>query len=279
MSDSTGTQQTTGAAPRFDWYEFTFDGWDDIELVVFILCRDLVAESRRGKGRNGYAECFEILRGEDVLARVYGSSPRVGEVHIAVTSTACDEVVPVVRSRWPEHRVSRVDSAVDFAADFRDLDAASVAYAESHGISYRLVTDSSGGATRYLGSTSSEVMVRVYKKSEQMRALHPDRADEIPDGIVRVELQARPGKREVKERVSTMTAEGVWGLSKWARNFAAEVVGGIDAASVPTHFARPSNYSRSLHFLGVQYGPLMRARAQEIGAAATLAELRSTLGI
>lgn len=266
-------------AARFDWYEATADEDHDFRLPGRLTNALPGAVARRGKGRNGYAECIELVRGEDVLAQVYGHSARAGEVHVTVTSSACDEVVPVVRRLLPAHRVSRLDSAVDYVADFADLDARAVAFAEDHGLSYRLVTDSAGGATRYLGSTRSEVMVRVYKKSEQLRALHPDRRDSVPDGIVRFELQARPGKRDIKERVSHMTPDGVWGLSKWARAFGSEVVGLTQAEAVPTQFVKPSNYSRSLHWLGVQYGPLMRARVEEVGTEKALAELRAALGI
>lgn len=270
---------TDSTASRFDWYEATADADHDFRLPARLTVALPGAVARRGKGRNGYAECVELVRGEDVLAQVYGRSARLGEVHVTITSGSCDEVVPVLRRLLPDHRVSRVDSAVDYVADFAQLDAVALAFAQQRNVSYRLVTDSAGGATRYLGSTSSEVMVRVYKKSEQLRALHPDRAAGVPDNLVRFEVQVRPGKRDTKELVARMSASDVWGLSKWSREFAHDVVGGVDAERTPTHFRKPSSYSRSMHFLGIQYGPLIRQRSLEVGRDVALAELVDALGL
>lgn len=264
---------------RFDWYEATADADHDFRLPGRLTIALAGSVARRGKGRNGYAECVELVRGEDVLAQVYGRSARPGEVHVTITSSACDEVVPVLRRLLPDHRVSRADAAVDYVADFDTLDALALDFAQRRNISYRLVTDSSGGATRYLGATSSEVMVRVYRKTEQLRSQHPDRAESVPDGLVRFEVQVRPGKRDTKELVARMAAPDVWGMSKWSRDFAAEVVGGIDAERTPTHFRKPSSFSRSLHFLGIQYGPVIQSRAVEVGRAQALAELATALGL
>jgi len=193
-------------AARFDWYELTADGLDD-GRVAPALALSLGGSVSRGKGRNGYAVCEVVEREDRVLAQVYGRSARAGEVHVVTTSEACDEVVPLLRRLYPEHRVSRADSSVDFASDFDSLDARALDLARERAVAHRLITDSAGGATRYLGAPSSELRVRVYRKSEELRAKHPERAHEIPDGIVRVELQARPGKRAIKERAAELTAD------------------------------------------------------------------------
>lgn len=262
---------------RFDWYEMTFDGHDDGRESAR-LSLALGAETVRAKGRNGYAEAYSLVRNGDELARVFGHSARPGEVHIVTSSESCDEVVPLLREYWPEHRVSRADSSVDFAADFDALDHRAVAFARDAGIRFELITNSEGGATRYLGSRASENFVRLYKKSEQLRALHPEKAAEIPEGILRFELESRPGKREVKEATATMSPDDLWGLGEWTQKFAAEFLG-IDAPRVSTHFRRPSDFVRSLHFLGVQYGPILRQRAAEVGAAAATRELVEALGL
>lgn len=246
--------------------------------VARALALALGARITQGKGRNGYAVCEVVTRGEDVLAQVYGHSARAGEVHVTVTGDACDEVVPLIRRLYPTHRVSRADSSVDFAADFDSLDALALAFAVKRGLSHRLTTNSDGGATRYLGAPSSEVSVRVYKKTEQLRALHPERASTVPDGIVRVELQGRPGKRGVKELVSLMTPDEVWGLGQWTQLFAADMLG-IEAERVPTHFRRPSDHSRALHFMSKQYGPMMARRIADVGLEAAQLELLDALGM
>lgn len=265
-----------GLESRFDWYSATIDNADDGRVSAG-LALALGGALVRGRGRNGYATCEVIERDDETLAEVYGRSARLGEVHVVTTSESCDEVVPLIRRRWPEHRVARADSSVDFAADFNELDGLAVSFAEGRGISYRLVTNSDGGATRYLGAPSSEVRLRVYKKSEQLRALHPER-DDVPDGIVRAELQVRPGKRAAKEAAASMSADDVWGLSQWSQRFAAELLG-FEAERTATHFRRPSDWARALHFLGRQYRPMVERRAELVGAEAARAELLEALGL
>lgn len=266
-----------GLGARFDWYEMTFDGHDDGRESLRLAVR-LGASVTPGKGRNGYASCVNLERGDDTLARVYGRSARHGEVHIVTTSEACDEVVPLLREFWPEHRVSRADSAVDFVADFDTLDASALEFARARGISHRLITNSEGGATRYLGAMSSEVAVRVYKKSEQLRAMHPERAADVPDGVVRFELVARPGKREAKIAAASSTADDLWGFSQWSQLFAVQFLG-IDAPRVSTHFRRPSDWSRALHFLGQQYGPMIARRVESVGVDEARRQVLEALGL
>jgi len=262
---------------RFDWMGVTFDSFDDgreaAKLAASLGCEEIPA-----RGRNGYAQAWSLVRDGDELARVYGHSARAGEVHIESTSESCDEVVPRLREFWPDHRVARADSAVDYEADFDELDPLAVAFAQENGISYSLITNSEGGATRYLGSRKSENYVRVYKKSEQLRALHPERADEVPDGIVRFELEAKPGKRDTKEAVALMTADQLWGLGEWTQKFAAEFLG-IDAPRVSTHFRRPSDWTRVLHYLGEQYRPSVERRIEQVGQSRALAEVVEALGL
>lgn len=266
----------SGFGSRFDWYAATIDDADD-GRVSRGLAVALGGSITAGRGRNGYSKCEVVQRDDEVLAEVYGRSARLGEVHVVSSSIACDEVVPLLRNAWPVHRVARADSAVDFDADFEQLDALTLAFAKERRISFELITNSEGGATRYLGARSSEVRLRVYKKSEQLRALHPER-DDIPDGVVRAELQVRPGKREVKEATAAMDADDVWGLSQWSQDYASELLG-FDAVRTSTHFRRPSEWTRALYFLGKQYGPMVERRAGEVGAAAVRAELLEALGL
>ena len=262
---------------RFDWYEMTFDGHDDgRERSALALA--LGAELRQLKGRNGYAEAWAVVRDGDELARVYGHSSRPGEVHIVATSESCDEVVPVLRRLWPVHRVSRADSSIDFQADFAEQDELALAFAVNAGISFQLITNSAGGATRYLGSRSSENFVRVYKKSEQLVALHPERADSITAGVVRFELESRPSKREVKERAATMSPDDLWGLGQWTQAFALERLG-IDAPRVSTHFRKPTDFERTRFHMKKQYSPTWSRRVAEVGLEVAQLEALETLGL
>lgn len=260
---------------RFDWYECTWDGWEDAAATLALA---LGGDLRQERGRNGYADCKAVVRGDDELVRVYGRSARIGELHAVVTGSSCPEVVPIIRRHWPEHRVSRADSAVDVIADFERVDARAVEFARGRGLSFRLITDSEGGATRYLGAPTSEVRTRVYKKTEQLRAVHPERAQDVPEGLVRFELVIRPQKRDRKLAVASLSSDELWGLSQWSQALAAEMLG-VEAERTYLQFRRPSSWLRALHFLGQQYGGMVRARAGEVGTDAVLAELTEALGL
>lgn len=264
-----------GIGSRFDWYEGTFYAWDDWPSHLAVI---LGATASAQPGRNGYAACLALSRGPDELCRVYGRSARIGEQHIVITGSSCDEVVPIFRSLVPEHRVSRVDTAIDLLADFNRMDKRAVQFAESRRLKHRLMTDSDGGATRYLGAPTSEVRVRIYKKSEQLRQAYPERASEVPDGVVRVEEQVRPGKAATKAATALLTPDGLWGLSDWGSRFAADMLG-VDSERLPTHFRKPSSWVRSSHYLALQYGPLVRGRLDEVGQEQATKEVLELLGL
>lgn len=266
----------SGLQSRFDWYSATFEDLDDGRVPVHLSIM-LDADVTWSRGKLGYAHCATIEREERTLVRVYSGSARPGEVHVVTSGDACDRVVPLLRRTWPEHRVSRADSAMDFLADFEEIDGRALAFAQKRGLSFRLVTDSDGGATRYLGSPRSDVMVRVYKKSEEMKQRHPAQAAEVPEGVVRAELQVRPPSK-VKAAVASMSSDDLWGLGQWCRDFAAGFLD-IEAERVPTHFWQASDWSRALHWLGHQYAPATQRRVEQVGRDQALAEVLEALGL
>lgn len=264
------------SAARFDWYQATFEDLDE-DRVVNALVLAFGGSVTLGRGKFGYSRVATVEVDERVLARVYTGCSRPGEVHVVVSGDACDQVVPLLRRLWPEHRVSRVDVAFDFLAEWEELDARALAFAKDRKLSYRLVTNSDGGATRYLGAPSSEVRVRVYKKSEELRAKHPAQAHEVPDGIVRAEIQVRPASR-IKAAVARMEPAEVWGLGSWAPAFAESFLD-MTVTAVPTHFRQASDWSRALHWLGQQYAPSIARRIEQVGQDQAREEVLSVLGL
>jgi len=274
------------ATTRWDWYEFTFDDPHDPKVgdiqqggQAGRLATALGAGLQRAKGRNGYAVGWSVVRGEEELAVVYGHSARAGEVHVVVTSTACDEVVPICRRLFREHRVSRADSSLDLSAEFGGLDGLALAIATRKGMVHSLITNSEGGATRYVGAPTSDVRMRVYRKTEQLRSLLPrERWSEVADGIVRVEVQVRPGKRLLKERVSRMEPDDLWGLAQWSAEFA-RAVADLSPERVATNERRPSQWSRTRRFLGEQYSPAVARQVAAVGIERVRQDVLDALGL
>lgn len=266
----------SGFKSRFDWYSATFENFEE-DRIPSAFAVALGGTLTVGRGNMGYAHCTTVERDGKSLARIFTGSPRPGEIHVSVSGDACDQVVPFLRRMWPEHRVSRADSAMDFKADFEDLDGYALAFAKENGLSHRMFTDSDGGATRYIGAASSESMVRLYKKSEQLRKMHPDQASEIEDGIVRAEMVTRPNSK-MKPVVATMSPDAIWGLGEWTQKFAGMFLD-LETERVSTHFRRTADWSRALHWMGQQYGPTAHRRIQQVGLERAQVEILEALGM
>jgi hypothetical protein len=110
-------------------------------------------------------------------------------------------------------------------------------------------------ATLYVGSKASETRVRLYEKGKQDSTYQPD--------TVRLELQARPGKRDRKEYAAQLEPSGYWGLARWSRWLAESMVG-LAAPAAPPRSARVSDLDRALDAMAVQYGRRILEQAQRL---------------
>lgn len=265
---------------KFDWYQCTIVGTDyarTFDALALRLAAELGGVLAEGRTAYGYAVCWEIVRDERCLCRVFGKGHTRDEVHLQVTSSSCVEVVPVIRRLFPAHRVSRVDACIDVREDFDRLDEFVTAVASESGVYQELIVNTLGGATRYLGSRQSPVRARLYKKSEELRARHPEAASEVPDGIVRFEVEVRPHSRK-KADFAEMSPADVFGASRWTRTLLSRIFD-LDVEPVHLSFRRPTSWQRTLSTLGRQYGPSVRQRAARVGTAAALDELKAAFGL
>jgi len=261
---------------RFDWYEATFLTLEP--ALVGVQIADAVGgEITTGRGRYGYAECAAVEKDGRVLARVFTRSRMPGEVHVVVTGESCDQVVPLVRGFWPDHRVSRVDVSLDWVTSFEELDVLVEAFAEDRGMNHSLFTSSDGGATRYIGSKKSEMFARVYKKSEELRSKYPNQVEEIPDGIVRAEIVLRP-KSSRKALVASLEPEQVYGMSKWGQAFALQFAG-IDSERIKVGFKEVSDWQRICDTLFHQYAPSVQRQVEQVGFDQVQTDALEALGL
>lgn len=261
---------------RFDWYSATFDIADERRLAdgLAIALNGVVTPR---KGLHGYSRGWTVERGTDKLATVLGGTAQ-GDTHVITTSESCDLVVPLIRKFWPCHRVARADSAIDFKGDYEEIQAYAKGFAEARGLTWDSRVNSDGGATFTIGSRASERYLRVYKKTEQLRAKYPERSGEIPDGIIRAELEVKPSKRPAKVRLAVMTAEDMWGLGKWTKEFAEELLG-LEPERVKLRFKNSTDWERALHYLGKQYGPSIARRLETHPADDVIEQVLDVLGL
>src|SRR5665811_2181912 len=147
------------------------------------------------------------------VATVYAGGPN-GAPHAVATGLASEKFAAVVRRNWPNaQRVSRVDSRIDFGgaeSDSRTWDilyATVVAFARERGLATTIHGDFLGsgeaGRTLYVGSPKSEVRLRLYEKSKEVRAHSRTRSGSVVSDWVRVEVEVKPRKRTARQRAAT----------------------------------------------------------------------------
>lgn len=256
----------------FDWYAATID--DTALNLETELSNLLGAFPKRARGLHGYPNGTDFLRDGNTIAKmIWGGS---ANPHVWASGEDARELSAVLRQRWPDHYVTRVDVAYDFVDgepwDALYTEALSTAdllpSGEKRARPLKLSTLGDwvrkdegypGGRTLYVGSMKSPVLARLYEKGKQMRALHPDQLDKYPLGWVRLELQVRP-QNAARFEVAKLQPAEIWGTSQWARQLHARVFGS-SLSAVLMQADRVSDDERAYRFLLRQYGPLLRRRA------------------
>lgn len=254
---------------RFDWYQATIP--EDALRLVDALQRFLGpgGEVFEGRGLHNYHRSFTVRdTGGDVVAQVLADGPN-GHPNVKASGSATDAFVELVRSSWPEHRVTRMDAA----EDFRDPGA----YEAAEGICRRVgrelgvrgraivPDDASEGRTYYLGAPSSDVRVRLYDKTAEVRSRLPEvRHCEVPDHWVRLEAQVRP-RKDARVVAAQVPPEAAWGFAGWTSSLAREVFA-LDVERVSMQAGRETDHERARRFMVMQYRRVLERMLDEVGS-------------
>lgn len=253
--------QTFDFTPSWDWYSATLDetvsGADAVESMRVALG----GEIRKSSGRHGYGVRDEVMAGRRTVVAV---SHGGGQARALVEVSGGDavRVAPLVRKLWPAHRVTRVDSALDWddPSAFAEVSGMALSVARAMGISTSVAgdwLDEKGGRTLYVGGTSSVTRLRVYEKGKQLpQAERPF--------WVRAELQVRPERVPNKLRFAQLDAAEVWGASPWALRVAELVTtASVQPLSMRAHIEADDARARAT--LLRQYGGVIRRWCEEYG--------------
>lgn len=254
---------------RFDWYQATIPS-HPLALVDALLA-DLAPDGQviAGAGRHNYHQSFTINdAGGHRVALVLAGGPN-GDPNATGSGPITDAFVRSVRSRWPSHNVTRFDSAQDFCEPgcFELLEKTCRTLAQDMGIKGRAIVpdDPAEGRTYYMGATTSDVRVRLYEKTAELRrSLPPSRWGEIPENVVRLETQVRPRKHH-KAVAAAVDAEQAWGFSRWTAELALRAMA-LEVSRIEMQAGRESDDERAWRFMLKQYGPLLRRQAAEVGS-------------
>ena len=266
---------------RFDAYNCTIDAPPLSILRRFAdgLPSGQVGSVVEGKGRKGYATSRTLndWTGKRIAAVLSGGVNE--DPHVEIQGPYTPDLVPMIRETFPEHRVTRVDSAIDFSGPgvFERMAADAQAFAR-----YRkpvpLKWSTAGpwpvdgearwnfheGLTFYVGSRQSLVCVRGYEKGLK-HAAECRHVDELPDLTwVRLEAECKPQTKEQKVRYSTIEPDQVWGASQWSCDFRARMTG-VGVEKVMEWKAKEPELFRSGRSMVYQYGNVLHDLRAELG--------------
>lgn len=254
---------------QFDWYQATVPVQSGLLLEALADGQPEGITRQDGKGLNNFkhrADFCDTQTGEVVATILHGGH----NPHPNVKSTGANAPVLAdwLRGRFPVHRVSRLDVALDYMGD--DAFDRTIAAMSVQGRKHRLKgnkilpDDPDDGSTYYLGSPSSPLRLRCYEKAKQ---LFKESGDTVWKGVwswTRLELQVRPQK-QFKETAATMEPDAFWGCSDWAKAVV-EDVASLDVERVDMKPTRIHDHERAMRFLVKQYGATMERQIAKLGS-------------
>jgi hypothetical protein len=221
-------------------------------------------------GRDGavpryrYDHAVAIQDGKSVVAVVrWGGN---GEsTSIELKGSIANETYGLLRSHWPDHRVSRLDVAVDGTAPGlfrRTFDAFELIRSEMPANrrpklyqrgDWTELPPKRDGLSAYYGSKDSEVQVVLYEKGWE-RETRGGLTDQDRDWT-RLELRVTPLRRESKTLLSGVSPSAAWGWSEWSARWL-EAFQGMRPSRVELP-ARQRDDDRAYGALLSQYGALL----------------------
>jgi len=187
---------------------------------------------------------------------------------ITSTSSTSPRVAEFLRKEYPEHFVSRFDSAIDFdeIGAFQTLVDLMMFIAEKHDLKVshagdwshkmvdgKIVYTGKKGRTLYIGSRTSVVYFRLYEKGKEQIDKMIDQ-DASPDWC-RLELEVKPQKKKNRLAASKLKPCDAFSCSRAAVEVA-ELLGAPNMPRVRLGTVRDdsSDLDRRIAYLLYQYG-------------------------
>lgn len=203
----------------FDWYGATIPV-QDLQEIIDKANLFFVGDFRECKPQTPYTNAFQMFCGEDNIFKVsYGGQNDFP--YLVASSHNASRVSEFLKINFPNHSVSRFDTAVDFDEEgaWETLVEMGFYLAEKYNLKVNQQgdwrEDGRGGKTLYIGSRSSVVYMRIYEKGKEQIQKGVD-VDASPNWV-RVELEIKPQKKSNKIFAARMKAYEGFGCSKWSK--------------------------------------------------------------
>lgn len=241
----------------FDWYGASIH-IKDPQSIIDIAMTYFVGDYREAKPQKPYLQAFEMFCGEDVIFKVShgGINPNP---YLVASSNNSSRVSEFLKLHFPNHSVSRFDTAIDFdeTGAWKSLVDLGFYLAEKYNLKVNQMGDwrdeGKGGRTLYIGSRTSVTYLRIYEKGkEQIQKLIDVDASK---NWVRVELEVKPQNKGAKAFASKMKPHELFGSSKWGIELG-ELLGqkGIPRIKLGTIHEAESELDKRMAYMLYQYG-------------------------
>lgn len=266
MTRGFSTAPVVERGPVFDWYAASLPEHVGGALALDVLRDDLGGGVvLRSRGRHGYGDRAVLMHGERPVVSVSWGGTH-SRCHVESGGGSTQDVCRTVRARWPEHRVTRVDSALDWddPEAWDQVHGLVLGIAQERGLSKALAGDwidphqrPGDGRTLYVGAPSSAVRMRVYEKGRQLpEAGRPD--------WVRAEVQCRP-QRAAKGLLASAEPLAVWGTARWTQDAATRLLGGVEVPATRVVTWREPDALRARTYIVRSLGRVLSQWALEVG--------------
>jgi hypothetical protein len=249
---------------RFDWYQATVQ---ESPEAVASWSKQVWPDGimRPCKPKNGTSDAFQMCLGElVVMTAMWGGGMEGHGVNIFATGCDAPFFASQVRRKWPIHRVTRADVAIDFNGPgawqwgFNLLSGIADEYKikTRHEGDYHRAED---GRSFYLGGRQSVVRGVIYEKGKQIPELG------MPN-LVRIELRIFPKDRESGELVARVEPAMLYGCSKWSAALGAYLASDetMERVVIGTRWNK-SDRAKAIRALVKQYGGHLGELCGELG--------------
>lgn len=271
----------TDLKPKFDWYQATVPAFQPALLHGLRPHLPEPLLEIPGKGMNSYAHRLDLCHASEVFWTVLwgGTNPHP---HVKAGGDHAPGLADALRSTFPDHRVSRVDVAVDYRGNtaFDDTVLLMSEIGRQHRLKGSKIVpdDPDDGSTYYLGGKQSAVQLRCYEKGKELYKKTGDPVWKNLFDQVRIELQVRPQKK-FKSTAALMEPEAFWGCSRWT----AEIASGVLSMNVEPVRMKPTpiaDHDRAMNYLIQHYGRTMLRQRDRLGSQeAFCADLKARLDL
>lgn len=262
---------------RFDWYQATVQA--DVGALLGVM-EGAVSEGRptwqgMSKAPHGYAYGRRLSDDAGQVCMVWWGGTHTNP-HVVGSGDSAHRVAEVLRTEYPHgaHRVTRVDSCIDYAeaGAYERLEGIALGVARERKIRVNTAGDhlvTKEGRTVYLGAPTSHTRLRLYEKADELRAKfkhQPDKLAAVPEHLARLECQVRPQTHASKMAAAQCSPIELMGSSAWMRELM-HLVAGLELE--PFQAGRPwrqADDDRAYAALLAQYGGLLQRMRVDLGS-------------